>query len=373
MVKKILCFLSIIFLALSFISCSKEENELKDPVNDNKIENIYFHNLYSLYSVGDIEEFEIVLYPSDVVIEQISYESSDEEVIKIIDNKVVALKEGKSLITITINGIKEYRLIEVEKGDDEFNLEIDENSEGFTSEDWYNWQLKRQAKEEEAQEKGFSSYREYREYLSEEHKKEIQKEVEDNYQKMCDEAKKLGLTYEDYICLQLYDKTYDFLNNNANKYGYEVVVSNRGNAYLEINNEYLARRNDVKLNILTVNLEKKTINYEPIYIQPFKISLQLDGTYLCEYGHYYFNALVMGKEIKQEDRNQVEELLSNNTYYLDLYDYLVTKIDILKVSFYMEKYVFDNIEEYLLNNEWAIEDFNMIEKEVREYEKNNIN
>lgn len=316
MMKKILCFLSLLFLSLSLISCTKEESEMKDPTNNNdteqdtkEIEFITINDLEDFYFLGEKGNLSITVYPNDVVINNIKYESSDDNIISIDNNgHLEAKKIGKCIITITINDKEEKRIVEVVDSEElEYETTILDIQE----------RLKRQEELDEiAKEKGFDSWRDYVLYRYEQKRLENLENLRNKYEYEVSVSESLGITWEDYKCLETYNKTFDQMNESLKEYGCSLSVE-----YVE-DMKYL-------INVLPTNSDK----YNKFSIKCRYLSVTL-GAFLNEsvdilYGNYYLQVSLynnFGQSINQEEWQKIEEVLPNAEEYIRIYDYLSNRI-----------------------------------------------
>ena len=342
--KKIFLFIIVLVLMFTALGCSNDNNagtELdpkeEAPIEDNEKTYEFINiNIEDLYFVGEESDITISIYP-ERKIDSISYKSNNEEIITIDNNgHLKALKEGKVLITITIDGKEEKRIVEVEE--DEVVSALNEYSDNTTSEDsagtsaveWYKMYQKYLAREEEAKEHGFSSYKEYRAYLSEIKKQERLNNINEKFEETCRIAESLGLTWEDYICLQIYKTTYDEINENAKKYGYSFVFEEtKANVYgrqlgYEIVDYKLYRRFRIIMDIIDGTIWLVDTDQESLY--GLHLGHHPDGTRYYQASEYYFNIVFFnnyGYEIDSTMWGPIEELLPKIDYFLEAYDYLI--------------------------------------------------
>ena len=378
---------------------NKEENYL-DYEKTYEFINI---NIEDLYFVGEESDITISIYP-ERKIDNISYKSNNEEIL-IIDNNghLKALKEGNVLITITIDNKEEKRIVKVEEDELFTALNNDEqtsseNVEGTTSQEWYEMYLRSLAREEEAKEHGFSSYKEYREYLSEIKAQERQASINEKFEETCRIAESLGLTWQDYICLQEYKITFDELNENAKITGYsfdfietDVTSYGRMTQYKSIDYKVFYRFR-IGTQIVNSKLGSFNTNQEYLYKTTFS-----DGTYL--YSEYYFDVIVLnnyGYELDPIVWGKIEELLPEIEYYSKVYDYLIEVLpeEVLSEDkkLLYEKYGLEYVIYYLSSeflfkkainkrlgysingerkNKLTDEEIEIIDRYYKEYEENN--
>lgn len=374
--KKILLFIISMLSIFILISC-KEKNPInmdeKDNIADDEINGketicyIYLEGLDDVYLKGEEADILIKSIPNNLQINKVKYESSNEEIL-VIDNNghLKALKEGKVLITITINEKEEKRIIEVLE--DELARTSQQENDEFEK----LMQQKREEREQEAKEHGFDTYKEYRVYLDELAFQERIKNAKEKYDSLMEIANSLGISYEDYLCLRFYNKTFDEMKEMKARYGYDFEV-----AYFEgIKDTFIEYKIDdeesfdkrAKLSIeqcyISVNLgyfenEYSYINDNNVYVTAKEI------TY---YSQYYRNVVLwnnFGSEINQEAWKKIEEVLPGADEYKNMYDYLTQKVDQRKASAYIKTLLRGPFEYSGLTNE----DIKYMIELLEEYDK----
>ena len=328
MMKKILCFLSLLFLSLSFISCTKEENEIKDPTNNNDIEQdtkeiefITINNLEDFYFLGEEGNLSITVYPNDVVINNIKYESSDDSIISIDNNGHLETKNfGKCIITITINDKEEKRIVEVVDSE-----EIESETTILDIQE----RLERQEELNEiAKEKGFDSWRDYVLYRYEQKRKENLNNLREKYEYEVSVSESLGITWEDYKCLETYGKTFDQMTESLKEFGYSLTVEYVEDMKYQIQ---LVSTNNDKRHILSIKmwfLKDKLDSFAYDDYSPYTFT-DSDGKTKISYSNYYYQVTLFnnfGQSINQEEWEKIEEVLPNAEEYIRIYDYLSNRI-----------------------------------------------
>ena len=369
------------------IGCSKDnDNELNPkedtPLNDNKETYEFINiNIEDLYFVGEESDITVSIYP-ERKIDKITYKSNNEEILSVDNNgHLKALKEGDVLITITIDSKEEKRIVKVEE--DEVFTALNDNQ--VTQQEYDELSRRILAREEEAKEHGFSSYKEYLEYLMNQDRMEYLKSVEEKQEATRRISESLGLSIENYICLQMYNDTYEKMEERANKYGLSIEFDSYNKnefGYYPIR-KIIDYKKLNRLDVITSYLDNKlgychsdyTINC-PTNMGMIKNS---DGTYDYSYGAHYKSVVVFnnyGYEVDNKIWNKIQETLPEIDYYLSAYDYIVDNINIdistysihcylINIAFQMEFSGFD--EEEL---ETLTKYMNDYEKMVGKHEKN---
>ncbi len=371
MMKKIVCFISLLFLSLSFISCTKEENEIKDPTNNNdteqdtkEIEFITINNLEDFYFIGEEGNLSITVYPNDVVINNIKYETSDDNIISIDNNGHLETKNfGKCIITITVNNKEEKRIVEV----------VGYGVSQGQLEEWEEYRKRvREENERIAKENGFDSYSEYMKYLEEERKKQEQLVLEEKQQRTRGEAEALGLSVEDYLSIVFFGKSFDEMNKDVEKYGSTYVLRDFGiNEYgWELRIDTIDEIKFKRLYVIALYIDEKLGYYDKV-VSGVDIygscspKLNVEGKIIFSYGSHYFTLLLCnygGKKIDKDLLQEIEEVLPEAEYYVRMYDYLVEKYDVHTCMIFIQEKI-NGIENQYLLNEIRIE----MEEYLKEY------
>ena len=388
MKKILLIFIGLLFL-FTLVSCEtvNEEQEPQKQVNDDPVVNpddpkpddpktddpvvnpnnnsnndekeellsISLNNLERFYLVGNEDDIDITIYPSDIEIKNIEYKSSDEEII-IVDNSghLKAIKEGTCLITITVNGKSIGRIIIVEKESEDEELQVGSVPTIYDIEEQ---EKRREAREQEAREHGFSSYREYREYLHEQFLQQIHETAQEKYEEACAIASEMGISIEDYLCLTWCGLTYEELQNNFQKVGYSVefcedyrLINGRQVGSRGKPNSYYYRimviRNYLNVTLGSLSCDPNQVYYYPNCPKPDQRyyypsnEVFVNGYPVLQYGDYYYNVLILnnlGYEIDEAVWSKIEPLLPEAEKLVKKCDYLVEEkeVSFMKAYYYV--------------------------------------
>lgn len=349
--KKYVLLLVIAIFALLLFSCSSSENEKKEQekmiITDKNDEFIFsFKNLEEVYFVGEEAQIEIICSDESIDLSKAIITSSNENILKIENNKLFAIKAGVVIIKCSLDEHIIWKRIHVEKIQTEIEYECPEwDSEEYRKNEEARKE-RREALIKEAKEHGFDSINEYRKYLA--HEKRVM-----NYQKELEEAEKLGLSYEDYYCLTRFGATYDVMSEKGKQAGLEYIYWDEAlfSPFVVDEESYFVFF-DLKCKFIVLTLG--SYEYSRLYCD------------YCLYNNY-------GEEIDLEKWNMIVELMPALEREVEKYEYLKEKVGVdlahkYVIVNYSEKiYVLDEYKTELTDEEKVL-----IEETLKEYEESVI-
>ena len=208
-IKQILFYIKLLLLSILFVlimfgnGCIEKQTIDGFDEQSEDTERIII-NLSESYCVGESARLEL---SKDVDVEWIV---SDDSIAIIDNNYIIFLREGTFILTAKLaNGSigKAITIFDKEGRSSPTQEEIERNQRQH--EEYLKIKEERQ---KEAEEHGFSNWREYQQYLA-------YLEMKERYENELLEADKLGLSYEEYYCLEYLHISYEEIKKRWEPYG----------------------------------------------------------------------------------------------------------------------------------------------------------